>query len=215
MSIFRYEALRETPRQTEPYEYLVVPGFVEPAAFSDIIADFPKVRDAGPVPPEELEIKGGMKRLLDELESDAFRKAVEEKFDVDLGSNATLITVRGLCRARDGAIHTDAKSKVITVLLYLNQAWDQDGGRLRILRSGDDLNDFAAEVPPTNGTLLIFKRSDKSFHGHESFEGVRRAIQMNWVTDEEAAVKRKRKRSFLTTLERLNPFASVKEREMM
>jgi hypothetical protein len=212
MAIFDYGALSATPLKSDPYEHLVVPNFVKPDAFEKIVADFPTVRDAGPVPPEELDIKGAMKTLLDEMEGPEFRDAIGEKVGMDLSSRATLITVRGLCRARDGAVHTDAASKLVTVLLYLNQEWDADGGRLRILRS-DNLDDYAAEVPPTNGTLLVFKRSEKSFHGHPSFEGVRRAIQLNWITDDEAAARRRRKRSFLSTIERLNPFAKVKTRE--
>jgi SM-20-related protein len=206
MTQFDYAALRATAPKSDPYDYLVVPSFVRPEALQAIVADFPTVRDAGPVAPEKLEIKGAMKALLDEMQGPEFRKAVEEKFDVDLSSRATLITVRGLCRARDGAVHTDAKSKIVTVLLYLNQAWDADGGRLRILRS-ERLDDYAEEVPPSGGALLIFKRSDRSFHGHESFEGVRRAIQLNWITDDEAAERRRRKRTVLSMLERLNPFA--------
>src|SRR3989304_5300202 len=36
---------------------------------------------------------------------------------------------------------------------------------------------------PDEGTLLAFRRSDNSFHGHKSFVGERRVIQFNWVTD--------------------------------
>ena len=34
-------------------------------------------------------------------------------------------------RASDGAVHTDSKAKVVTVLLYLDETWTQPGGRLR------------------------------------------------------------------------------------
>jgi len=39
-------------------------------------------------------------------------------------------------------------------------------------------------VPPDNGTLLVFKRSDNSWHGHHPFEGQRRSLQMNWMTSD-------------------------------
>ena len=78
----------------------------------------------------------------------------------------------------DGKIHTDSKTKIITVLLYMNdKSWPSDTGRLRILRNGTDLEDYADEVEPAGGTLIVFKRSDKSWHGHHSYEGPRRAIQ--------------------------------------
>jgi SM-20-related protein len=121
--------------------------------------------------------------MVDSLESEEFRKAFEEKFGVDLTSRPTTITVRGRCGAHDGKIHNDSTSKIITVLLYLNPAWDDSGGRLRLLRSRDDINDVAVEVPPSDGTLVAFLRSDRSWHGHLPFEGERRVIQFNWVND--------------------------------
>ena len=72
-----------------------------------------------------------------------------------------------------------------------------DGGRLRILRSKSDLNDYAAEVPPTAGTLLAFRRGEESWHGHETFVGPRRVIQLNWVTDM-AVVRREQRRHRLS-----------------
>jgi Rps23 Pro-64 3,4-dihydroxylase Tpa1-like proline 4-hydroxylase len=92
-----------------------------------------------------------------------------------------MFTVRSRCWERDGFIHTDSASKLITVLIYMNPNWEGVGGRLRLLRSGTDLDDFVVEVPPEAGTLICFRRSDNSWHGHKPFIGPRRAIQMNWV----------------------------------
>jgi len=61
------------------------------------------------------------------------------------------------------------------------------------LRSKDNLDDYAAEVPPTAGTLLAFRRGERSWHGHETFVGPRRVIQLNWVTDM-AVVRREQRR---------------------
>jgi hypothetical protein len=122
---------------------------------------------------------------MDELLGPEFRKAVEEKFSIDLTNRPTMYTVRGFTRARDGKIHPDSETKLITVLLYLNDDnWPNDGGRLRLLRSATDLEDYVEEVEPAGGMLLVFKREDYSWHGHQSYEGPRRAIQLNWVTDE-------------------------------
>jgi hypothetical protein len=44
-------------------------------------------------------------------------------------------------------------------------------GRLRLLRNGSDLENYAVEIEPTGGTLLVFRRSDKSWHGHHPYEG--------------------------------------------
>ncbi len=181
MALLDIDKLNATPLKREPYDYLVVENFVKPDGFGEVSRDFPEMDVPGSVPPSELDIHGRFADLLKEMDGPEFRKAVEAKFDIDLGGKPTMYTVRGRCRATDGKIHTDSKSKIITVLLYMNDDWDADGGRLRILNS-DDLNDVAAEVPPNGGTLLIFRRSDTSYHGHEPFEGKRRAIQMNWVT---------------------------------
>lgn len=91
-----------------------------------------------------------------------------------------------------------ARPRFFTVLLYLNQEWSPDGGRLRILNS-DNVEDYVKEVPPFAGTLLIFRRSDTSWHGHLPFEGQRRTIQLNWVTSQ-AVVDREQGRHAISTL---------------
>lgn len=176
---------QDTPLNTDPFEYLVVEDFVEREALVAARAHYPVVPGPGSHPSPQLKIEPEFDALVKELEGPAFRKAVETKFDIDLTGRPTMYTVRGFCRARDGQIHTDSKTKIITVLLYMNDdAWPTDGGRLRILRSGTDLEDYAAEVEPKGGTLIVFRRSDKSWHGHHSYEGPRRAIQLNWVVDQ-------------------------------
>ena len=121
-----------------------------------------------------------------------------------------MFTVRGHCAHNNGKIHTDTESKIITVLLYLNEEWEAGGGRLRVLRSGTDLDDAAEEVSPNGGTLLVFRRSDNSWHGHEPFEGQRRAIQMNWVRDEAVVEHEQRRHRFTAFLKKLNPFGGTR-----
>ena len=138
-----------------------------------------------------------------ELDGPEFRAAIERKFDLDLTGRPTMYTVRGHVRAADGSIHTDSKTKIITVLLYLNEGWESDGGRLRILRSGTDLEDYVAETPPYGGTLLVFRRSDTSWHGHRPHEGPRRAIQLNWVTEQSVVDNEQRRHRWSTRLKKL------------
>ena len=80
--------------------------------------------------------------------------------------------MRKFCESSDGNIHTDHKSKVITVLVYFNTDWDEQAGQLRLLRSRTDIEDYAAEVPPAGGTLLAFRRTRNSWHGHKRFVGM-------------------------------------------
>lgn len=206
MSYLDYDALEHAPLQKDPYEFLIVENFVKPDVFASIMADFPAVPGAGSHPPSELKIEGRFKAMLDELQKEPFRRAIEKKFDIDLTGRPTMYTVRGFLRGTDGSIHTDSETKIITVLLYLNDAWVSEGGKLRILRSGTDLEDFVAEVPPSNGTLLVFKRSDHSWHGHKPYEGQRRVVQMNWVTEQAVVDREQRRHSVSTRFKKIKNF---------
>jgi SM-20-related protein len=186
MQIFDLEKFRATPLMREPYEHLVVPGFVTAEALEQINADYPKIEHAGSYPLASLEFGAAFQAMVDALESAEFRKAFEEKFGIDLSSRPTTITVRGRSDTRDGNIHRDSESKIITVLLYLNPAWENEGGRLRLLRSRDNIEEVATEAPASGGALVAFLRSDHSWHGHLPFIGERRVIQFNWVTDAES-----------------------------
>jgi SM-20-related protein len=84
-----------------------------------------------------------------------------------------------------------------------DESWESSTGRLRILRNGEDLENYAAEVEPSGGTLLIFKRSDNSWHGHQPFEGRRRAIQLNWVTDQSVVEREQGRHGFSSKVKRL------------
>jgi SM-20-related protein len=181
--IFDLEAFRAAPLEREPFEYLVLREFVKPDALCRINSDYPRIMHSGSFPLDSVKFGPGFQDMVNVLESEEFRKAFEEKFGVDLTGRPSTITVRGRCGAHDGKIHNDSTSKIITVLLYLNPDWDDAGGRLRLLRSRDDIDDVAVEVPPSDGTLVAFLRSDRSWHGHLPFEGERRVIQFNWVND--------------------------------
>lgn len=178
------EAFRREPLNAQPFEHLIVPEFVRKEARAGINSDYPHIGERGSFPAAQLAYGPLFAKLLAELESDEFREAFEEKFGIDLKGRPTTVTVRGRCDARDGKIHTDSKSKIITVLIYMNPSWESAGGRLRLLRSGSDLEDTVAEVPPTEGTLVAFKRAENSWHGHKPFSGPRRVIQFNWVHSE-------------------------------
>ena len=203
MTICDFEALAQTPLQRDPYDYLVVDDFIRAAEFPSVIADYPAVAGPGSHPPAELAIKGRFAALMDELQGPAFRAAIEQKFAIDLTGRPTMYTVRGFVREKDGAIHTDSTTKIITVLLYMNERWQEDAGRLRLLRGPDNLDDYVAEVAPFGGTLLAFKRADNSWHGHKPISGPRRAIQLNWVTSQEVVDSEQRRHQISTRFKRI------------
>ena len=202
------DAFRAAPLKREPYDYVVVPGFVRPAAFERIVADYPEIDRPGSFPPSVLTCGRRFQAFLAELESPELREAMAAKFGVDLAGRPTMITVRGRTGAHDGQIHTDTPSKIITVLIYFNSAWEADGGRLRILRGPRDLDDYAEEVSPYAGTLLAFRRSERSWHGHERFDGQRRAIQLNWVVDQRTVDRELARHKVSAFFKKLNPFAA-------
>ncbi len=178
------DGLKAAPLTKEPFQHLVVPGFVRPEACVDIHQDYPKIAEPGSFPVAQLTYGPNFRQFLDEMATDEFRKAFEDKFGLDLGGRPHTITVRGRCSPKDGRIHTDTKSKIITILIYMNPEWEHSGGCLRLLKSSSSHDDPIMEVPPAAGTMLAFKRSDNSWHGHKPFSGERRVIQFNWVTSE-------------------------------
>ena len=203
MSTLDIAALDATPLTRDPFDFVIVEHFIRPDRFAEVVADFPAIPGPGSHPPAELTIRGKFQAMMAELEGPAFRTAIERKFGVDLANRPTMYTVRGFVGDRDGHIHTDSKSKIITVLLYLNEGWEADGGRLRLLRSSSSLDNPVAEVSPNGGTLLVFRRSDNSWHGHKPFTGQRRAIQLNWVTGEDVVASEQRRHAFATRVKKI------------
>jgi len=182
MEFLDLDRLAAAPLAHEPCDFVIVPGFVREEALPAIRASYPEIAQPGSYPLRELRYGAPFAAFLAELEGPGFRQAIEAKFGVDLAGRASMITVRGQCGERDGNIHTDSRSKIITVLIYLNEPWAPAGGRLRLLRSDRDLEDYAVEVPPEGGLMLAFRRSERSFHGHKLFIGPRKVVQFNWVT---------------------------------
>jgi hypothetical protein len=208
MSYLDLEALAATPLRRDPFDFLILPQFV-PARFAEAIGrDYPKIDKPGSFALADVAVHGALEALIEELGGDAFREAIEAKFDIALAALPTLFTVRGVCGAHDGQIHTDSKTKVITVLLYLNEAWAPDGGRLRLLRDGQDLDATIAEVSPDFGTLLVFRRADNSWHGHRPFSGPRRVLQMNWVVSDRVAGWNQFRHRVSAAVKRLTPIAA-------
>jgi len=178
------DAYRKMPLNEKPYPHLVVKDFLPPERLDAAVRDFPALDVGGLFLPEAAEIGESVKQIIEELTGDTMRTAVGEKLGLDLSGRPTLVTLRNRCQARDGRIHPDSKFKLATMLLYLNEPWAVDGGRLRVLNSPDNLEDYAAEVPPNGGTLVCFKVQPNSWHGHRSFVDPRRYVMVNYCQDQ-------------------------------
>lgn len=209
-SLLGLAELDRTAVSGTPFPHVVVPEFVSPAALPGVIASLPAMSSGGSFPPSALKLGPVAAQLVRELEGPAFRAAIGEKFGLDLDDAPTMLTVRGCTREKDGRIHTDSTAKRVTILLYLNpetEAWARREGCLRLLRSATDLEDFAVEVPPVNGTLLVFPNGPTTWHGHRTYVGKRYAIQLNYMTNDGKARSEMRRHRVSAVLKRFSSAA--------
>lgn len=195
----RYDALQATPVANDPFAHVVVPGFVPDETLRRIVSELPAMSSGGSFPPSSLRLQPIVRALVDELEGPRLRDGIASKFGLDLGHSPTMLTLRGRTREKDGRIHRDSVAKRVTVLLYLNpesESWARREGCLRLLRSGTDLEDYAVEVPPVNGTLLVFPNGANTWHGHRQYVGRRYAIQLNYMAEGPKARSEMRRHRF-------------------
>src|SRR5687768_13300016 len=153
MSMLDLAKFDATALQREPCDYIIVPEFVRADALEVINFDFPEIDKPGNFPIEELSFGKKFQDLIDELTGPRVREHFERKFEMNLDSYPTQISIRKYMSWMDGNIHNDSRTKKITVLIYFNKEWDQAGGRLRITRSEDNIDDYFVEIPPIKGTL--------------------------------------------------------------
>ncbi len=201
-----YQSLRTTPPASDPYPHVVVPNFVPPGPLTRVVADLPDMTQGGSFPVDGLRLGPVARELMQELAGPALRDAIAEKFSLDLTAAPTMLTLRGNSREKDGRIHTDSVSKRVTILLYLNPhtaAWARHDGCLRLLRGPDDIENYAAEVPPVDGTLLVFPNGPTTWHGHKRHVGRRYVVQLNYMARDGLARSELRRHKISAFLKRL------------
>ncbi len=201
-----FAALAAAPVADTPFRHILVPNFVPPLALARVHAELPKLERGGSFPPEALKLGPAARALMTEMEGPALRNLIAEKLDMALDDAPTMLTMRVYCRDRDGQIHTDSAAKRVTILLYLNPeqpAFAHQEGCLRLLRSPDDLEDYAVEVPPTNGTLLVFPNGPTTWHGHRTYVGPRFSLQLNYMTNDGKARSELRRHKLSAFMKRL------------
>ena len=178
------DALRKATLVPEPFPYLIIDNIIRPEVLSEVVGSFPAIKKRGSFPPHAVACSGLFATLMQEMQSDELRDLIGERLGMDLTNKPPMVTVRGRTSEKDGEIHTDSTSKLVTVLLYLNPGWASPVGRLRLLYNNRDLTPYAAEISPEAGRCLIFKVTPNCWHGHEPFDGERRTIQLNYVSSE-------------------------------
>src|SRR5271165_4059220 len=143
-----YQKLAATPPATEPFPHIVVPGFLPPESLRAVLADLPPLNRRGSFPPDAVRLGPAARELAREMEGAPLRDLIATCFGLDLADAPAMLTLRGWTGERDGRIHRDSTAKRVTVLLYLNpetEAFGRQEGCLRLLRSPDDLEDYAVE----------------------------------------------------------------------
>jgi hypothetical protein len=210
MTVLAYDALQATPVAETPFPHIVVPNFVPPDVLGQVVKELPRLEKGGSFPVESLRLGTAARAMMAELEGPAFRAAVAGKFGLDLDDAPTMITLRGWSREKDGRIHCDSTAKRVTILLYLNpetESWARQEGCLRLLRGPDNLDDYAVEVPPVNGTLLVFPNGPDAWHGHKQFIGQRYVVQLNYMTTDDKARSELRRHRISAFVKRLTKAA--------
>jgi hypothetical protein len=203
MSVLDLEALKAAPVQHDPCDFFVVPAFVRPDMLAAINAEFPAIGETGNFPLEALTFGPVFQAMLEELQGPELKHAIAGKFGIDLDGYPLQVTVRRFSHADDGNVHNDSKLKVVTALIYFNETWPHAGGRLRLVRTPDDIDDFGAEVEPSGGTLLVFRRSERSYHGFKAYAGERRSLQMYYVRPKRPATTESKSPGLKKRLKRL------------
>ncbi|WP_203294557.1 2OG-Fe(II) oxygenase family protein [Maricaulis parjimensis] len=202
-----FDALRSARLRTEPYNYFVAEGALTSDEAADVRRDYPAINKPGYLPLSKLEATGEFQRLMEDLNSAELAEVLTEKFGVDFTQKPRMITVRRLSQLSDGPIHNDSKSKILTMLTYLNAEWDGTGaGCIRVLNGPKDFDDFTEEVPPLAGYVFAFLRDDHSWHGHLPFEGERYVVQTTFLTSQEELDRKENRGGLQYFLKKLNPF---------
>lgn len=178
----------------DPYDYAFVEQAIMPQHREEVLADAPVIPDRGSYGLPNLNYGPAFGTVIKDLLSARFKRLVEEKFDTDLSNNPPVVLMMGNTTGHynEGYAHTDSKHKIITVIVGFSREWPYERGQLRVLRSSDR-NDCAFEFRPVYGHMLMFRVSDKSWHGFLPQRGPRMSLQLCYV-DSEAYVRNEYRR---------------------
>jgi hypothetical protein len=190
----------------DPYDFTYIEQALPLRLKDEVLADAPVIPDRGSYGLPDLHHGPRFGAVIQDLLSARFRHLVEEKFDVDLSRRPPCIVMMGNTSGNynEGYAHPDSKHKIITVLLGFSREWPYERGRLRVLRSADR-EDCAFEFAPEFGRMLMFRVSDKSWHGFLPQKGQRMSLQLCYV-DSDAYVRKEYLRHSVSAYAKSVPF---------
>ena len=206
--MLNFDAIKKSQTRTTPFTYISASDVITRDQAKAIRDDYPTIKQPGFLTLSKLDVAGHFKSLIDDLMSPQLADILSEKLNLDLTDKPRMITVRRISKKGDGRIHNDGKAKICTMLIYLNDDWDNaDGGAIRALNGDTDMDDYSEEVAPIAGNIFAFARSDESWHGHPPFAGERYVVQTTFLINQ-AELDRKEKRGGLQYyLKKLNIFS--------
>ena len=183
--MLNFELIKKAEINSELYPFFTVRDvFLNEEDHKKIATDFPNINKGGSFPSNSVSYGDSIQSLIDCLEGDQMRSILENKFQVDLKDKPVVSTFRVYSRIKDGKIHSDSKTKIITVLLYLNENWDASSGLLRLLKEKDNIDSYITEIPASMGSMVAFKVTNNCLHGFIPFVGKRCSIQLNYLYKE-------------------------------
>jgi hypothetical protein len=184
--VLQIEAMSRAALRQQPYAHAVIDGLFDPDRARALAGTFPRDHyrivsggaeklyryDARPFVAfgrDEVmfaaDLSAEWQELGRQLASPAYREALGRLTNLDLRDAPLEVNLfhygpRSLLEP-----HCDLADKIVTHVLYFNEAWDPaDGGCLRILRSSNP-DDFVTEIPPRVGSSAVLVRSENSWHG--------------------------------------------------
>ncbi len=210
--MINFDALRAADTRTSPFTYIVAEGAINETQAAEVRRDYPDIKKTGYLPLSQLDVSGQFETLIKDLQSPELADILSDKLGLELRDKPRMITVRKLSKIGDGRIHNDSVSKICTMLIYLNEGWENTaGGAIRALKGEENMDDFAEEVSPLAGNVFAFARSDTSWHGHPPFAGERYVIQTTFLINEEELARKEKRGGLQLLLKKLNPFEGKKK----
>ena len=180
--MLNFNLIKEAEINSEFYPFFTIQDvFLNKEDHQKIATDFPNIDKGGSFPSDSVSYGESIQSLIDCLEGDKMRSILESKFQVDLTDKPVVSTFRGYSRIKEAKIHSDSKTKVITVLLYLNENWDESNGLLRMLKEKNNIDNYITEIPASMGSMVAFKVTNNCWHGFIPYEGKRCSIQLNYL----------------------------------
>lgn len=176
------QAIRSADLRRDPYDYAYADQAMPLEHKAEVLSDAPKIPHRGTYGIPNLRYGPKFDAVLQDLLSPRFRHLMEEKFSLDLSSCYPTIVMMGNTSGNynEGYAHPDSRHKILTVILGFSPEWPYEKGRLRVLRS-NSRDDMAFEFPPEFGKMLMFRVSDRSYHGFLPQKGQRMSLQFCWV----------------------------------